>query len=206
MKGLILSSSERGTHADKRVGDIGISKIDLADLQNSLNKATIIGGAGQLDASMDEYIQEETYFVMKYPRSWEIGSWNSKKQNIGISAICGDSVGCPSVNVEVFDLVQDYSPQKYAQDLALSLDLQPEFRSIGTETREIDGETVGVVEYLYDELDEGEIKTTQHLVYILPGGLYRYHLTFSSPIENFKDYRELFSEMTKGFTYIGQAE
>ncbi len=206
LNGLLLGSAERGAHAEKGVGEIKAPEMDRVELQNSLNKAIVIGGLERSDASMDEYIQEDAFFVMYYPRGWRASSWSSQNRSIQFSTTCGDSQGCPSLKVEVYDLVGGYNSARYAEELAHSLDMQPEYREIQAGSRDINGATVGVVEFLFDELDEGEVKTTRRLVFILPGELYRYHLTFSAPKENFENWRALFDEMARQFVYLRNSE
>ncbi len=202
LSGLTLGSAERGLHAEVRVGEIQPATLDRAALEASLNQATVVGAVDRSDASMQDYVQDEAFFVVRYPRSWRPGTWASAQRRVEFTASCGDSEGCPTLVVSVYDLAEGKGPQQYADDLGRSLRLQPEYREIEVSTTTIGDQTVGVVEYLFDRTVRGRIETTEHTEYVFEGQISRYHLDFSAPLTQFEASRELFEEMASAFTYL----
>lgn len=189
-------------HAELRVKDISVAELDRAGLEANLNQAIVVGSVDRLDASMQDYIQGQVFFVARYPRNWSAGTWSLSKQSIEFTADCISTKDCASLKVNVFDLAADKGPKQYAEDLAASLGLQPEYRDVTSGTVNIAGQTVGVVEYLFDQVESGEIKTNRHIEYIFEGQLSRYHLDFSMPDNDFESFRNLFAAMAELFTYL----
>jgi len=199
---LTLGRAGRGVHAATRVAGLTAAELDRAGLEASLNQAIVAGDVDRSDAAMQDYLQDESFFVVRYPRTWRAGSWNSAERQVELTTDCGAEEGCPVLAVRVFDLAAGKVPQQYAEDLGHSLGLQVEYREIKVRTTTIGAETVGVVEYLFDRTVKGEIKTTHHVEYIFAGQLSRYHLDFSGPAERFEHSRGLFAEMAELFTYL----
>jgi len=204
---LTLGRAGRGVHAETRVAGLTAAELDRAGLEASLNQAIVVGDVDRSDAAMQDYLQDESFFVVRYPRTWRAGSWNSAERQVELTTDCGAEEGCPVLAVRVFDLAAGKVPQQYAEDLGHSLGLQVEYREIKVRTTTIGDETVGVVEYLvveylFDRTVKGEIKTTHHVEYIFAGQLCRYHLDFSAPAERFEHSRGLFAEMAELFTYL----
>ncbi len=206
MSDLTLGSAERGLHAEVRAHDIVPAELDRAGLEASLNQAIVVGSVDRSDASMQDYVQDEVFFVVRYPRSWQAGSWSSSQQQVELKHNCGSNEGCPGLTVSVFDLAEGKGPKQFAEDLARSLGLQPEYREIEASTTTIRGLRVGVVEYLFDRTVKGEIETTHHIEYIFEGQLNRYHLDFAAPENQFENFRDLFAEISGLFTYLSDAQ
>jgi hypothetical protein len=202
LSSLTLGSAEGGLHAEVRVNEIQSATIDRAALEASLNQATVVGAVDRSDASMQDYVQDDTFFMVRYPRGWRAGTWASAQRWVEFTSSCGASEGCPSLVVSVYDLAEGNAPRQYADDLARSLRLQPEYREIEVSTTTIGGQTVGVVEYLFDRTVRGRIETTQHVEYVFEGQISRYHLDFSAPETHFEASRELFEETANLFTYL----
>ena len=202
LSGLTLGSAEQGLHAEVRVNDILPTDLDRATLEATLNQAIVVGSVDRSDASMQDYIQDEAFFVVRYPRNWRAGVWDSSLRRVEFPVNCGASEGCPTLTVSVYDLAEGKGPRQYAEDLGTGLDLQPEYREIEVSTMTIGGETVGVVEYLFDQPVRGEIETTHHIEYIFVGQISRYHLDFSAPATRFETFRELFEMIAGLFTYL----
>jgi hypothetical protein len=199
---LTLGSAIRGIHAERRVKDIQAATVDRAGLESSLNKATILGSVDRSDASMDDYVQDEKLFVVRYPRTWRAGTWSSSQQRIEFEGQSGLTKGEPVLTVSVYDLQEDKGPRQYAEDLARSMELQAEYRNVSADVSTVGDEVVGVVEYLYDRTVKGEIETTRHYELIYPGQLFRYHLDFSAAVDNFDEHEGLFQDMADQFTYL----
>lgn len=202
---MVLGSAVKGVHAQTRVKDLTAADLDRAGLEDSLNQATVIGAVDRADASMQDYVQEHTLFVVRYPRTWRPHNWDSAQQAIEFAATTGFPEGNAGLKVAVFDLAEGKGPRQYAEDLARSLALQAEYREITTEVAHVDGEQVGVVEYLHDRTVKGEIETTWHIEYMFPGQILRYHLDFSAPEARIEEYRSLFAAMAEQFTYLQAA-
>lgn len=202
LSSLKLASAERGLHAEVRVGEIQPATLDRAALQASLNQATVVGAVDRSDASMQDYVQAETFFVVRYPRGWRAGTWASGQRRVEFTATCPAGEDCPALTVSVYDLAEGKGPRQYADDLARSLRLQTEYREIEVSTTTIAEQTAGVVEYLFDRTVRGRIETTQHIEYVFEGEISRYHLDFSAPETRFETSRDLFEEMAKSFTYL----
>ena len=202
LSALTLGSAERGLHAEVRVADILPAELDRTALEASLNQATVVSAVDRSDASMQDYVQDEAFFVVRYPRGWRAGTWVSAERGVEFTTSCGASEGCPALVVSVYDLAEGKGPRQYADDLARSLRLQPEYREIEASTTTIADQTVGVVEYLFDRTVRGQIETTHHLEFIFEGQISRYHLDFSAPETRFETSRELFEEMANLFTYL----
>ncbi len=202
LSGLTLGSAERGLHAEVRVSDILPAALDRAALEATLNQAIVVGSVDRSNASMQDYVQDETFFAVRYPRTWRAGTWVSAQRRVEFTTDCGASEGCPALAVSVYDLAEGKGPKQYAEELGRSLGLQPEYREIKVSTTTIGDQTVGVVEYLFDRTLKGEIETTHHIEYIFEGQLSRYHLDFSAPQNRFEANRSLFEEMAGLFTYL----
>ena len=199
---LTLGRAGRGVHAETRVAGLTAGELDRAGLEASLNQAIVVGDVDRSDAAMQDYLQGEFFFVMRYPRTWRAGSWNSAERHMELTTDCGAREGCPVLAVRVFDLAAGKGPKQYAEDLGHSLGLQAEYGEIEVRTTTIGAETVGMVEYLFDRTVKGEIKTTHHVEYVFAGQLGRYHLDFSAPAERFEHSRGLFAEMAELLTYL----
>jgi hypothetical protein len=202
LSGLTLGRAERGVHAEARVVDLAAASLDRAGLQASLNQAIVLGDVDRSNAAMDDYVQAEAFFVVRYPRTWRAGSWNAARRQVELTTACEAEEGCPALVVSVYDLAEGKGPRQYAEDLGHSLRLQPEYREIQVSTTVLGEETVGVVEYLHDRTVKGALVTTRHLEYIVEGQLTRYHLDFSAPAARFESSRPLFQEMAGLFTYL----
>ncbi|MCK4817490.1 hypothetical protein KA005_17100, partial [bacterium] len=198
----IMGSSEKTLHAETRITEIITAALDRDALEASLSVAILLGSVDRSDASMKDFIQDETYFVLRYPSTWSAKVWSSSLQQIEFTINCQDSDGCPNLIAGVFDLTENKSPQLYAQDLENSLNLQPQYRGIKSHTIVIDGQVVGIVDYLDDKIVKGELVTTKHIVYIFVGQTYRYHLDFSAPEVDFETHRDLFKVMADQFSYF----
>ncbi len=199
---LTLGSAERGLHAEVRVRDILPAALGRAGLEATLNQAIVVGSVDRSDASMQDYVQNEVFFVVRYPRSWRAGTWVSAQRRVEFTTDCGASEGCPTLIASVYDLAEEKGPMQYAEDLGRSLSLQPEYREIKVSTTTIGDQMVGVVEYLFDRTVKGEIETAHHIEYIFEGQISRYHLDFSAPATRFETSRGLFEEMAELFTYL----
>ncbi len=202
LAGLMVGSAQTGLHAETRLYDIAPATLDQAGLQASLNQAIVIGSVDRAEAALQDYVQGETFFVVRYPRTWRAGNWITAQQRVEFTADCGASQDCPALTVTVYDLAEGKGPKQYAEDLARSLDLQPPYRQIKIGTTTISNEPAGVVEYLFDRTVKGEIETAHHLEYIFEGQLSRYHLDFSAPSTQFEANRSLFEAMAGDFTYL----
>lgn len=199
---LTLGSAERGLHAEVRVIGITPAALDRVALEATLNQAIVVGSVDRSDASMQDYVQDEAFFVMRYPRTWRAGTWVAAQQRVEFTADCGATEGCPALAVSVYDLAEGKGPPQYAEELGRSLGLQPEYREIQVSTTTIGGQTVGVVEYLFDRTVKGQIQTTHHIEYIFAGQISRYHLDFSAPGTRFDASRGLFGAMAELFTHL----
>ena len=144
---------------------------------------------------MQDYVQDEAFFVVRFPRNWRAGSWSRSQQNVTFTAACPSGERCAALTVSVFDLAEGKGAQQFAEDLAGSLELQPEYRKITLGVTTFGDQTVGVVEYLFDQVVGGEIETTQHVEYIFVGQISRYHLDFSGPASSFGTFLGLFKEI-----------
>jgi len=203
LTGLMLGSADRGLHAETRVNNVQQSTLDRAGLVASLNQAIVLGSVDRSDASLQDYVQEQAFFVVRFPRTWHSGNWDANQRRVTFTSDCGEAEGCPRLTVDVFDLAENKGTKEYAQDLGDSLRRQPEYREVKASTRTIGDRAVGVVEFLYDRTVKGQIQTTHHVEYIYVGGLVRYHLDFSAPAERFEANRGLFEAMAGVFTYLG---
>ena len=171
-------------------------------IQTLLKQAKVVGDVENIDASMQDYVQKQEFFVVRYPRSWYTGQWDKDQREVAFSAKCGAEVGCPKFMISVFDLTEGKGSQQYAEDMGRSLDLQPEYRVVDTSTISINDQAVGVVEYLVDQSEKGELKTNHHIEYIFVGQDNRYHINFSAPEDQFEPNRDLFAEISRLFTYL----
>jgi len=182
--------------------DVKPSALDRAGLEASLNQAIVVGSVGRSDASMQDYIQDQAFFAVRFPRTWRAGGWDAAQRRVTFTNDCGAPEGCPGLTVAIFDLAEHKGPQHYAADLAASLARQPEYRAVSAGTETNGDSIVGVVEYLLDRTVKGKIATTHHLEYIFVGDLTRYHLDFAAPDERFAANRGLFESMASLFTYL----
>lgn len=202
LSALTLGSTAPGLHAEERVSDILPAALDRAGLEATLNQAIVVGSVDHSDASMQDYVQGETFFVVRYPRTWQARNWIPAQRRVEFTTNCGASVGCPTLAVTVFDLAEGKGPQQYGEDLSRSLALQPEYREIKVSLTSVDEQIVGVVEYLFDRTVKGQIETTHHIEYIFEGQISRYHLDFSAPASSFEANRGLFDVMAQLFNYL----
>jgi hypothetical protein len=202
LSSLTLGRAERGLHAQVRVRDLAPAALDRAGLEASLNQAIVVGSVDHTDASMQDYVQDETFFVVRYPRTWRAGTWLSDRRQVEFTTDCGAGEGCPALTVSVHDLAAGKGPRQYAEDLGKSLGLQPEYREITVGTATVGDQAVGVVAYLFDRTVKGEIETTHHLEYIFVGQLNGYYLDFSAPAIRFEANRVLFMELAEKFVYL----
>jgi hypothetical protein len=198
----ILSSTDKGPHAETRILNIAPAELNREALIASLNQAIVLGSLKHSDASMQDFVQEEAYFIVRYPRNWMASNWNSDQRKVTFTTNCGADEGCPMLAVSTYEIVEGKDPQQYAEELGHSLELQPDYREIGFTIGRINGKQVGIVEYLFDQTVKGELKTTHHVEYIFVGQNYRYHLNFSAPEMQFESHRELFEAMAGMFTYL----
>jgi len=197
-----MGSSDKSLHAETQITEIITATLDRDSLETSLSVAILLGSVDRSDASMKDFVQDDTFFVLRYPSTWYAKAWSPSLQQIEFTINCQDSDGCPNLIASVFDLSENKSPQQYAQDLEISLNLQPQYREIMFNTIVIGGQAVGIVDYLDDEIVKGKLVTKKHIVYIFVGQTYRYHLDFSAPEVDFETYRDLFKVMADQFSYF----
>lgn len=202
LSSLRLGRAESGLNAEIWVSDIVPAEIGRNDLERSLNRAIVLGSVDQTDASMQNYVQETTFFVARYPRYWLPGIWDPVERQVVFEDRCPQSNGCASMRVRVYDLVAGKGPEEYGRDLAAGLRVQPEVRNMRSASGSIGAETVGIVEYDVDLPVQGRIETTHHLEVIFVGEAYRYHMDFSAGEARFEAYRDLFERMGEGFVYL----
>jgi hypothetical protein len=199
---LTLGRSGRGVHAELRVAGLAVADLDRAALEASFNQARIIGDTDRSNAAMQDYVQAEAFFVVRYPRAWRAGTWDSTQRRIEFSINCGAAEGCPALLASQYDLAEGKGPEQYAEDLGRSLWMQVQYREVAAGTTSLGDETVGVVEYLSDRVVHGDVETIRHVEYIFEGELSRYHLDFSAPEQSFEAHRALFEEMAGAFAYL----
>ena len=199
---LTLENSSTSATARTTVNEIQKPELDRQSLESELNVAIVLGGLKQSDATMKDYVQRDTYFVLRIPNSWVVNPWNASEKEVRFKAPCEAGGKCPGLAVRVFDLAEGNASKDYADALAGGLDLLPEYHGFKMSAVHINEEPAGVVEYLFDEVDEGEIKTTYHLVYIFVGQEYRYHLDFTAAKDDFDTYRALYDEISRLFVYL----
>ena len=199
---LTLGSTERGVHSQRRVMDLQPASLERTALEASLNQAAVLSSVDRSDASMQDYAQADTFFVIRYPRTWSARTWSTPQRRIEFTTRDSLEQGGATLTVSVYDLAEDKGAQQYADDLAGSLELQAEYRQITAGTSTFGGQMVGVVEYLHDELVKGEVETTAHLEIIFVGQLNRYHLDFAAHPEPAERHRDLFEAMAEQFTYL----
>lgn len=202
LSGFVLGNAERGPYAETRVKNLQQTVLDRAGLAVNLNQAIVLGSVDRSDASLQDYVQQEAFFVVRFPRTWRTGIWNPAQRRVTFTSDCGAEADCPQLTATVFDLAEEKGPQEYAQDLGDSLNRQPEYREIRMSTITIGDRTASVVEYLFDQTVKGQIQTTHHIEYIFVGRNTRYHLDFSAPAERFEANRGLFTAMAGAFTYL----
>ena len=199
---LALGRSGRGVHAEVRVAGLAAAELDRATLESSLNQAIIIGDTDRSNAAMQDYVQAEGFFVVRYPRTWRAGTWDSEQRRVEFSTSCGAEEGCPGLVASLYDLEEGKGPRQYAEDLDRSLGMQVQYREVSAGTMVLGDETVGVVEYLFDRVVHGDVETIRHVEYIFEGEFWRYHLDFSAPEQQFEGHRALFEEMAGSFAYL----
>jgi hypothetical protein len=202
----ILGRNDKGPHGETRVVNIAPAEMNRGALQASLNQAIVLGSVDQSDPSMQDYIQEEKFFIVRYPRNWRASNWNADRSEITFTTNCGVAEGCPLLTVRTYDLVEGKGIQQYAEELGNSFELQPNYREIIVSIGELNGKQVGIVEYLFDQTVKGELKTTSHIEYIFEGQNSRYHLVFSTPDLQFEAQRALFEAMAGMFTYLEKTD
>jgi hypothetical protein len=197
-----LGSSNKSPSSSTRITEIKTATLDREGLQASLNQAIVLGSVDKTDASMKSFSQEETFFVLQYPTTWQHGIWSTTEQQVKFTSPCQGSVDCPNLLLSVLELSEDKGAQQYARDLGNSLDLQPQYTEIRSSTTSIDGQTVGVVEYVDSQSVKGELIARKHIVYIFVGQNFRYHLDFSALEDVFHQYQELFKTIAEQFTFL----
>jgi len=202
LSSLVIGGADRALHAETRVLGLQQATLDRAGLLASLNQAIVLSSVDRSDASMQEYVQDKAYFVVRFPRTWRASTWDAAQHRVSFTDDCGAAVGCPGLTVATFDLAADKGPQQYAEDLATSLNRQPQFRDVIAATTTIGATDVGTVEYLQDRTVKGKIETAHHIEYIFVGGMSRYHLDFAAPEQQFEANRALFKAMTGSFNYL----
>jgi hypothetical protein len=202
LSSLVLGSADSGPHAETRVTEIKPATLDRSGLEASLNQALVVGSVDRSDASMQDYVQDQAFFAVRFPRTWRAGGWDAAQRRVSFTNDCGAAAGCPGLTVGIFDLAEHKGAKEYAADLRISLARQPEYRQVTATTETIGDSTVGVVEYLHDRTLKGKIATTHHLEYIFVGKLTRYHLDFSAPDGPFEVNRGSFEAMASLFTYL----
>ncbi len=202
LSGLVLGSADEGLHAETRVIEATQATLDRDGLEASLNQAIVLGSVDRSDASMQDYVQSEAFFAVRFPRNWRAAAWDQVKRKVEFVNDCGSAQGCPAMTVSVFDLAENKAAKEFAADLATSLGRQPEYREVNASTSTIRNTRVGVVDYLFDRTVKGQIQTTRHVEYIFVGGLLRYHLDFSAPADQFESSRSLFEAMAGFFNYL----
>jgi hypothetical protein len=199
---LTIGRAESGLHAETHVLDFQATASDHTALVASLNQAIVLGSVDRSNAAMTDYVQAETFFVVRYPREWIAGVWNAELRRVELGEICSEDRSCPTLTVGVYDLAEGKGARQYAEDLSHDLALQPEYRAIIHTTRRINGRDVGVVEFLYDRTVKGELETESHIEFVFVGQDFQYHLDFAAPEAAFDNYRSLFEEMAGLFTYL----
>lgn len=200
---LLIGHADRGVHAQVRIDAIGQATQSRDDIEASLRRATVLGSIDRSDATLQNIVQQDAFFVARIPRTWRAGSWDIQQHHMALVADCGLSE-CPSLTITTFDLVKDKDANGYATDLRASLGRQPQYRTIIGKPSS-DTQTA-VIEYLADRTVKGQIETTHHLEYIFVGELWRYHLDFSAPEEQFENNRRLFESLASLFVYLKAAE
>lgn len=203
---MVINNNQPGSQAVVRIKNIAPATLDRVALETSLNQATIAGFANISVAFMDVFVQVDHYFLVRYPDTWEARSWNLSAMEIEFNQDCPDDQECANLKVSVLGLVEDQELLQYAQALAENLDLQPEYRKITTGEIAIEELEGVVVEYLFDDVEDGKLVTRQHIVYIFEGEMYRYHLNFNAPTNDIRELRDLFAEIAMLFTYLQAPE
>jgi hypothetical protein len=197
-----LGSAEKGPHGETRILSIAPAEMNKEILHESLNQAIVLSSLDQSDASMQDFVQEEAFFIVRYPRNWRASNWKAAEREISFTTNCGSVEGCPSLTASVYNLVEGKSTQQYAEELGNSFDLQPDYREIVVSIGDFNGKQVGMVEYLFDQTVKGELKTTRHIEYLFEGQNSRYHLDFSAPEGQFNSQKDLFAAMAGMFAYL----
>jgi hypothetical protein len=199
---LVIGGADRALHAETRVLELKQATLDRAGLRASLNQAIVLSSVDRSDASMQEYAQDKAFFVVRFPRTWRAGSWDSAQRRVSFTDDCGVAAGCPGLAVATFDLAAAKGPKQYAEDLARSLNRQPQYRAVIAATTTVGAADAGTVEYLQDRTVKGRIETLHHIEYIFVGGMSRYHLDFTAPEQQFEANRALFKVMAESFNYL----
>jgi hypothetical protein len=184
------------------VGGLSAATQDKADFQDSLHRATVLGRIDRSDATMQDYVNAEAFFALRYPRTWHTkSSWVAQSRRVSLSS-CSSLESCPELTVAVFDLVPEWTAQNYAQEQAQSLERDPAYRSVQYSTVVVGETSAGLVEYLFDTVKEGEVRTTENVEYIFVGKECRYHLRFSAPEGQLAEYMGLFEAIAGQFVYL----
>ena len=55
---------------------------------------------------MEDYVQDEALFVIRFPRSWRARSWSPSQQQIEFTSSTGYAEGNPRLTVNVYDLAE----------------------------------------------------------------------------------------------------
>jgi len=197
-----LGSAGQGLQAEMRVREVSPAEIDSETLKVSLNRAIVMAEVDRSDASMQDYANEEAFFLVRHPKTWKAGTWNTDKNQIEFNSRCGAADGCPTLTVNVLGLEHGKDSGQYAEDLGGSLEKQPEYRLTDVNQIEIGDQTAGIVEYFSDTTEEGGMVSKKNIEYIFAGEAYRYHLIFSAPEDQFDGQRELFADIARLFTYL----
>lgn len=197
-----INNAQSTVPAVTLVKNVSPITLDRSAIEVDLYRAIIAGQGNKSVASMDTFIREDFYFFVRYPDTWRSNSWNPIDLSIEFFQECETDQDCADLTVSVLELVEDQTLAEAAESLANSLDFQPEFRSIKASTTTINGVEVGVVEYLFDEVESGKLVSTKHIVYIFDGAFFRYHLDFNVPPADFSRVDDLFAEIARLFTYL----
>lgn len=196
-----IGSSQKGVHAGTSVQEFETASLSQADLEISLSQAIVLGSGDSSNSSMKEFVQNDTFFILRYPNTWQAKSWTPSLRQIQVTTNCGINIVCPNLTAVVFDLAENKNARQYAEDLSDSLKLLPQYNDIAIQNVSVGDQMVTTVMYIKAESVIGQQVSQQHIVYIFVGKSYRYHLDFSAPEENFETYRQLFNEMAEQFIY-----
>jgi hypothetical protein len=103
LSSLVIGGTDRALHAETRVLELKQATLDLAGLQASRNHATLLSSVDRSDASMQEYVQDKAYFIVRFPRTWRASSWDAAQHRVNFTDDCGAVAGCPGLTVATFE-------------------------------------------------------------------------------------------------------
>lgn len=169
--------------------------INRTGLETHLNQAVLLGSRRRVEASMQEFIQSDTFFSVSYPDTWRSGEWDAVKRKVTLRESCSSFNRCPSLTVSVYDLEGALDGAAYADRLASSLELQSNYSQVQTGLTSLDGKQLSYVEYLFPN-------SVHHIEYIFVGSHYYYHLHFSAVESQFAAQRPLFESLAERFVYL----